>query len=56
MRDEVSVDLPRPRTLDVCATPRFGKYVSHIRGHFDALFQERAKVRRETDAEIQAAR
>jgi NitT/TauT family transport system ATP-binding protein len=56
IRDMVTVDLKRPRTLDVCATPPFGRYVSQIRGHFDLLFQERAKARDETAALGEAAR
>jgi NitT/TauT family transport system ATP-binding protein len=45
MRDIVPVDLPRPRTLSVSATPRFGEIVARIRAHFDALFAEREKAR-----------
>ena len=45
IKDIVTIDLPRPRTLDVCATPRFGEYVAGIRAHFDALFQERTRAR-----------
>jgi NitT/TauT family transport system ATP-binding protein len=32
----VKVDLPRPRTLEMQNTPAFGRYVSHLRGHFRA--------------------
>ncbi len=31
----VEVDLPRPRTLDMMTTPKFGKIVDHIRGMLD---------------------
>ncbi|WP_299483833.1 ABC transporter ATP-binding protein [uncultured Roseibium sp.] len=31
----VHVDLPRPRTLDMMTTPRFGEIVDHIRGMLD---------------------
>jgi NitT/TauT family transport system ATP-binding protein len=30
----VSIDLPRPRTLDMMTTENFGRYVSHIRRRF----------------------
>src|SRR3546814_13633209 len=33
--DEVVVDLPRPRPLDMMTTPRFGALVDRIRGHLD---------------------
>lgn len=33
--EEVVVDLPRPRTLDMITTPRFGALVDRIRGHLD---------------------
>jgi NitT/TauT family transport system ATP-binding protein len=33
--EEVVVDLPRPRTLDMMTTPRFGALVDRIRGHLD---------------------
>jgi NitT/TauT family transport system ATP-binding protein len=29
--EEVAIDLPRPRTLDMINTPRFGEIVGHIR-------------------------
>lgn len=31
----VEVDLPRPRTLDMMTTPKFGEIVDHIRGMLD---------------------
>jgi len=31
----VTVDLPRPRTLDMMTTPKFGQIVEHIRGRLD---------------------
>lgn len=31
----VQVDLPRPRTLDMMTTPKFGEIVDHIRGMLD---------------------
>jgi len=31
----VAVDLPRPRTLDMMTTPKFGSIVDHIRGMLD---------------------
>lgn len=31
----VEVDLPRPRTLDMVTTPKFGEIVDHIRGSLD---------------------
>ncbi|MDT8856231.1 ABC transporter ATP-binding protein [Paracoccaceae bacterium Fryx2] len=31
----VPIDLPRPRTLDMMTTPKFGKLVEHIRGRLD---------------------
>ena len=31
----VEIDLPRPRTLDMMTTPKFGKLVEHIRGRLD---------------------
>lgn len=33
--EEVRIDLPRPRTLDMMLTPAFGDYVSHIRNRLD---------------------
>jgi NitT/TauT family transport system ATP-binding protein len=33
--EAVDVDLPRPRTLDMITTPRFGALVDRIRGHLD---------------------
>jgi NitT/TauT family transport system ATP-binding protein len=33
--EAVEVDLPRPRTLDMITTPRFGAIVDRIRGHLD---------------------
>jgi NitT/TauT family transport system ATP-binding protein len=34
--DEVAIDLPRPRSLDVMTTPEFGVYARRIRARFDA--------------------
>ncbi|MEO8159589.1 MAG: ABC transporter ATP-binding protein, partial [Betaproteobacteria bacterium] len=34
--DDVAVELVRPRSLDVMATPEFGVYVKRIRDHFQA--------------------
>jgi len=33
--EEVAIDLPRPRTLDMITTPRFGALVEHIRSRLD---------------------
>lgn len=33
--EEVWIDLPRPRTLEMMLTPEFGNYVSHIRNRLD---------------------
>lgn len=33
--EAVVIDLPRPRTLDMITTPKFGKYVERIRGLLD---------------------
>jgi NitT/TauT family transport system ATP-binding protein len=33
--DSVPIDLPRPRTLDMMTTPRFGALVDRIRGRLD---------------------
>src|SRR5919198_3255924 len=35
LMDDLSVELPRPRTLEVMNTPRFGEYVRHIRSRFN---------------------
>jgi len=35
LMDDVRVDIPRPRNLDVMNTPAFGRYVHHIRGLFN---------------------
>ncbi|MBV0891371.1 ABC transporter ATP-binding protein [Paracoccus sp. Z118] len=37
--EEVKIDLPRPRTLDMMLEPRFAEYVSHIRNRLDAGVQ-----------------
>jgi NitT/TauT family transport system ATP-binding protein len=34
--DDVTVDLTRPRTLDIMTTSDFGRYVKRIRAHFNA--------------------
>lgn len=34
--EEVAIDLPRPRSLDMITTPRFGALVDRIRSHLDA--------------------
>jgi NitT/TauT family transport system ATP-binding protein len=34
--DDVAVDLSRPRSLDVMATPEYGAYVKRIRDRFQA--------------------
>jgi NitT/TauT family transport system ATP-binding protein len=34
--EAITVDLPRPRSLDVMNTPEFGEYVRRIRAHFSA--------------------
>jgi NitT/TauT family transport system ATP-binding protein len=36
LMDDVRVDLPRPRSLDVINTPEFGEYARHIRSRFNA--------------------
>jgi NitT/TauT family transport system ATP-binding protein len=56
MRDVVPVDLPRPRTLSMSATPRFGEIVARIRAHFDALFAERERARVSAPAVLEAVR
>jgi NitT/TauT family transport system ATP-binding protein len=33
--ETVEIDLPRPRTLEMITTPRFGALVDRIRGHLD---------------------
>jgi NitT/TauT family transport system ATP-binding protein len=33
--EAVEIDLPRPRTLDMITTPRFGALVDRIRGRLD---------------------
>jgi NitT/TauT family transport system ATP-binding protein len=33
--EAVAIDLPRPRTLDMITTPRFGALVEHIRSRLD---------------------
>jgi NitT/TauT family transport system ATP-binding protein len=38
--EEVVIDLPRPRTLDMVTTPLFGKLVDRIRNHLDVGAQE----------------
>lgn len=34
--DDIHIDLPRDRTLDMHATPKFGSYVQEIRKHFNS--------------------
>jgi NitT/TauT family transport system ATP-binding protein len=36
IREVVEIDIPRPRTLDLMATDRFGVYVTRLRALFDA--------------------
>jgi NitT/TauT family transport system ATP-binding protein len=36
LMDDVAIDLPRPRGLEVMTTPEFGTYVNRIRACFDA--------------------
>lgn len=33
--DDISVDLPRPRTLDMINSQEFGRYARHVRSHFE---------------------
>jgi NitT/TauT family transport system ATP-binding protein len=33
--DDLRIELPRPRPLDVMTTPEFGEYTRHIRGLFN---------------------
>ena len=33
--EAVTIDLPRPRTLEMITSPRFGAYVDRIRGRLD---------------------
>jgi NitT/TauT family transport system ATP-binding protein len=35
LMDDVRVELPRPRSLDVINTPEFGEYARHIRARFN---------------------
>ena len=35
LMDDLAIDLPRPRTLEVMNTPGFGEYARHIRGRFN---------------------
>jgi len=35
--EAISIELPRPRSLDVMSTPEFGAYARRIRAHFNAL-------------------
>jgi NitT/TauT family transport system ATP-binding protein len=35
--DTITIDLPRPRTLDTRETPEFGRYAKHIRQRFEEL-------------------
>ena len=35
--ETITIDLPRPRTLDTRETPEFGQYARHIRKRFEAL-------------------
>jgi NitT/TauT family transport system ATP-binding protein len=35
--EALSIDLPRPRSLDVMSTPAFGAYALRVRHHFNAL-------------------
>ena len=35
LAEVVAIDLPRPRTLDMITTPKFGEIVDHIRGLLD---------------------
>jgi len=35
LMDDVRVDIPRARSLDVMNTPEFGRYVHHIRSLFN---------------------
>ncbi|MGE5203601.1 MAG: ABC transporter ATP-binding protein [Acidobacteriota bacterium] len=35
--EAVSIEIPRPRSLDVMATPAFGTYAQRIRAHFNAI-------------------
>lgn len=35
LAEVVTIDLPRPRTLDMMTTPKFGAIVEHIRGSLD---------------------
>jgi NitT/TauT family transport system ATP-binding protein len=35
--ETITVDLPRPRSLDTRETPEFGRYAKHIRGLFESL-------------------
>jgi NitT/TauT family transport system ATP-binding protein len=36
LMDDVVIDLPRPRGLEVMTTPAFGAYVNRIRACFEA--------------------
>jgi len=35
--ETITIDLPRPRSLDTRETPEFGRYAKHIRGLFESL-------------------
>lgn len=37
IREEIEIDLPRPRHLSIKQTPEFGKYAIQLRRHFESL-------------------
>ena len=51
IKDEISIELPRPRTSEVISTPEFGKYVGKL---WTLLREEASRGMAESEAEIAA--